>query len=807
MNSSRKPKSRQALSKQRLFVGRDAHMESFRANLREQPQKRSFLYSIWGQSGVGKSTLIKHLRTIAEEESFITVYTSGSEDNTLEVMAECARIFEKQGRKLQRFSERYKVYLQQIEAIEADPEAPQGLSGFLVRSITKAGFGLAKQVPGSGVVAPFLDEEAIAKQFAEWTSYAAKKISNKDEVLLVDKPIEQLTPLFLKDLNEIAKNANIILFFDSYEHTSSFLDSWFREVLLDPEVRYGSLPDNVILVLAGIEEIIRRDWQEYEEYIAHWNLKPFTDDEVRQYLSHRGINDCQAVDEILRLSGGLPVWVETLAAENHEDLVSGNVSSSSALDFFLKRINEPQKQRVALEASLSPILNRDIITILDSEESAEELYHWLKSMPFVEEKSRDDWSYHDIIRTPMLRKQRLLSPNRWIELHGKLANYFDDLCSTFRLGNQQKWHDSSCQEYFFYGLYHHLCWNPRQGLLKALNIFLTALDQQFSSYPAQKCAEIISAAGRASALEEIQVLGNQLLDGLKSFGENRYEDGIEMLTLLLTQYNLEKQSRAIALGWRGEAYRLIRLYDESLQDFDDAISINVNNSWMIVSRSSTYRKMRRYEESIQDCDSAIELNSDDIKAFTSRGQTYLRLKKYDEAIRDLDYAVHLDPNDTWSLASRGNAYQQMRQYRKAMQDFDRVVELDPNDSWTLSNRGFIYRKRGFYVKALEDYNRAIELNPYNARLFASRAETYRLMREYEQALQDFGRAISLKPNDSWAKCRRAETYLLLRQYEESFADFEEVIILSPDNDWRLFTYSLSLRASGYLEEASAKLSL
>jgi tetratricopeptide (TPR) repeat protein len=810
MNSPRRPKSRQALIKQRQqkpFIGREAQLNIFRSNLKQRPEEWCFLFSIWGQAGVGKSTLVKQLKKIAEEENFVTAHTDRSEGDVLEVMAQCAELLEKQGKKLQQFSERYKVYLQRKEEIEADPEAPQGLSGFLGKTIAKAGFGLAKQVPGSGVVTPFLDEEAIATQVGEWTSFVTKKARNKDEVLLVRKPIELLTPLFLKDLNEVAENADIVLFLDTCEHTSAFLDSWLREIFLDPEERYGTLPVNIILVLAGARELSRIDWEECGELIAHWHLEPFTDDEVRQYLSHKGIRDPKVVDEILRLSQGLPLWVETLAAENRDDLVSGNVLNNSAVEFFLKRINDPKLQRIALEASLSPLLNRDIITILDSEEPADELFDWLKSMPFVEERSRGGWSYHDIIRTQMLHKQRLLSPSRWIELHCKLAEYYDTLCNNFRLDNQQKWHDSSWQEYCLNGLYHHLCWNPREGVPKGLNIFLTALDRQFLSKSAQKCAEIIYAAGRSSALSEIQLLGNQILDGLKSFEENRYEDGISMLTLLLTRYNLDEESRTIALSWRGEAYRLIGLYDKSLQDFDDAISANVNVSWMIVSRSSTFRKLGRYKESLQDCNKAIELDSKDIKAFTSRGETYLRMKRYNEALQDFNHAVDLDPDDTWSLVSRGKAYQQMRQYKEAILDFNRVTDLNPNDSWALSNRGFVYRKQGLYEKAVKDYNRAIRIDPNNARLFASRAETYRLMKQYDQALEDFGSAISLKPNDAWAMCRRAETYLLLRQYEQSFVDFEAAITSSPDNDWRLFTYSLSLRAANYLEEASAKLSL
>jgi tetratricopeptide (TPR) repeat protein len=47
----------------------------------------------------------------------------------------------------------------------------------------------------------------------------------------------------------------------------------------------------------------------------------------------------------------------------------------------------------------------------------------------------------------------------------------------------------------------------------------------------------------------------------------------------------------------------------------------------------------------------------------------------------------------------------------------------------------------------------------------------------------------------------------LRDYENSLSDFAAVIALTPDNHWRLFTYSLTFRAYGNLEEASKKISI
>lgn len=59
---SRKPRSRQELIQQRrqsIFVGREQQLQQFRYNLSLPAQDWCFLFNIWGQGGVGKSTLTR----------------------------------------------------------------------------------------------------------------------------------------------------------------------------------------------------------------------------------------------------------------------------------------------------------------------------------------------------------------------------------------------------------------------------------------------------------------------------------------------------------------------------------------------------------------------------------------------------------------------------------------------------------------------------------------------------------------------------------------------------------------------------
>ncbi|NJP12467.1 MAG: ATP-binding protein [Leptolyngbyaceae cyanobacterium RU_5_1] len=163
MTPSKKPKSLQDILKQRQqssFVGREAQIALFRQNVERSPELRDyFIFNVWGQGGVGKSTLLRQYRKLAEELGGVTAYTNEEESSVPDAIGRLAAQLTQQGQKLETFTERYTVYRQKKQELETDPEAPQGFSAFLGKSLAKAGLGLAKQIPGSGAVTPFLDEE------------------------------------------------------------------------------------------------------------------------------------------------------------------------------------------------------------------------------------------------------------------------------------------------------------------------------------------------------------------------------------------------------------------------------------------------------------------------------------------------------------------------------------------------------------------------------------------------------------------------------------------------------------------------
>ncbi|MHC5775232.1 tetratricopeptide repeat protein [Nostoc sp.] len=802
MNPQNKYKNLQDKLKQlqqSSFMGREDQVNQFRQNLALSPEddRRRFLYNVWGEGGVGKSTLLRQFCKIADEAKIISAYIDEAEKTVPEVMSRLAEELERQGHKLSQFTERYKVYRQKRQELETDPEAPQGFSAFVGKTMVKTGVRLARRVPVAGAVFDFVDEDTFATQAGEWASYVAKKITNKDEVLLVQEPVEVLTPLFLQDIFKIADKTGVVLFFDTYERTGEFLDNWLREIL---EGRHGEVPLNILITIASRQELDKNHWAPYEGLIVRFPLEPFTEEEAQQYLIRKGITDNRIIEVILHLSGNLPLLVGMLADAhpNHPNQVIE--PSSSAVERFLKWIDDPKRQQVALDAAIPRCLNRGILAQLRGEQEADELFTWLKETSFVNERT-DGWAYHDVVKTQMLRHKRLSSPRGWAEIHSKLADYYDTLGNELQLEQVKAWRDQTWQSHKLNVLYHRLCQSPQKYLPIALNEFLAALKTELIF--AQCWAETIMQAGKDTGYAEVQHWGEQLTNGLKAYEDERYQITVEIFNALLQNSTIELEWRLIALLWRGVSYFRMELYSKALQDLDCVIALQPYKLVVFI-RGLTYHNMERYSEAIQDFDRIIAVDSDNKLVLTIRGLAHWEIQDYSKALQDFDRAIALDPGHKWILAIRGLTYHFMQRYSDALQDFNSMIVFDPDNKLVLTIMGLDYCLIKCYSKALQNFDRAIALDSDDKLVLASRGYTYRLMEHYTEALEDFDRAIELNPKDDWAIASRGQTYRLMERYPEALEDFDRAIELNPKLDWTIayrgLTFCLMERYPEALED-------
>ncbi|MDJ0703403.1 MAG: tetratricopeptide repeat protein, partial [Leptolyngbyaceae cyanobacterium MO_188.B28] len=803
MDPKKRP-SRQDLNRERqrsAFVGRVEQLETFQHNLTHLQQTEDgfeypndFLFNVWGQGGVGKTTLLRQFEDITKRCQGIVAYVDEAIPTVPEAMAEFAKQLSGQGLTLAKFSERYKVYRQKREELEADPEAPQGFSAFMGKTVARVGLKLGRQTPIAGAAIDFIDEDSLVEGVGEWAAYVTRKLKNKDEIQLVNEPIKVLTPLFLENLGAIT-DRQIVLLFDTYERTGEILEPWLLDILAG---RYGDLPPNCIWVIAGRNSLKLNDWSYYEP--VQFPLEPFTPEEAVQFLQRKNVTNAQVINSILDVSGRLPLLLAILAENSPNDPALVGEASGTAVERFLKWVDDPAKRQLALDAALPQSLNRDVITHLVEDSNGDVLFSWLKTMPFVRERS-DGWAYHDVVRPQMLRCQQRESVQHWAEKHRSLAKYYDGCCQQLQLDETACYADAAWRNFALQRLYHRLCSHPQKGLPVALNQFLDALKQKHSF--AQQWGAILRQAGQELEVKALQDWGERLAKGLKAYEDDDYSEMLAALTALLKAVDIAKEKHSIIYARRGELYSLKPDYKKALEDLNRAIELDPDYQWAITGRGITYQSMERYDEALADLNRAIELDPDYQWAITGRGVTYRLMKRYDEALADFNRVIELDPEDQWAITGRGVTYRLMERYDEALADYNRAIELDPKYDWAIANRGVTYRLMKRYDEALADYNRAIELDPEDKLAIKSRGVTYRLMKRYDEALADFNRAIELDPEDKSAIKSRGETHHLMKRYDEALADFNRAIELDPEDQWAIANRGLTYRLMERYDEALA----
>ena len=202
------------------FIGRTDEQRSFSDNfVGDEP--RYLLYSVIGEGGVGKSTLLLQYERLARSPSVNAIVIRCDDEHTspAKAMAFIAEQLKKDGFTSKDFDERLKAYRSARDEIENDPKAPRGALNMVVRGLTDFTVKAARKTPGVGVFAEYVDEKSAGEALSQGVTYLIDKWGNKDEVRLVREPEAILTPLFVSLLAHACAKRKLILMFEVLERT------------------------------------------------------------------------------------------------------------------------------------------------------------------------------------------------------------------------------------------------------------------------------------------------------------------------------------------------------------------------------------------------------------------------------------------------------------------------------------------------------------------------------------------------------------------------------------------------------------
>ncbi|MDF3141572.1 MULTISPECIES: tetratricopeptide repeat protein [unclassified Streptomyces] len=763
------------------FVGRRSELDLFRANFGTSPEdeRHSFVFHIHGTAGVGKSSLVRELEAVAAQRKALTACTDETVNSVPEVMAAISAQFEKQGAELKALDKLLVTYRQRRHEAETASAVLQagpdpGLPSPGSMAVSQAGLIGLGMVPVVGAFAGAIDPAQVAHSTDRLKAALSARFRNHDDVQLVLDPLKVLTPVFVAELERVAAEEPwVALFFDTYERTAPFLDPWLLDLITTD--RYGALPANMVVTLAGQHGPDPARWADYAGFVTEFVLEPFTESEARQLLAAKRVVDENAVREVLRLSEGLPVLVSMLA----ENPGAVDDPTATAVERFLKWERDPARRDAALACAVPRWLNEDVFRVVVGE-GTEGSYEWLRGLPFVGE-SAGRIRYHDVVRTAMLRLRRTRSGQQWTAGHARLAEAYGEWRAEAEEGLEpdELWSDGPWRELRMEESYHLLCASPRTALPQMLRDVVGAC--RAGEAAARGCAQVLADAGEHADAQAARTWGQDLLAALSDESEGT----LRALGLLLNRAGLDAPGRAEAHCVRGHELRWDGEHERALAEYDRAIALAPESAEAYSGRALAHRTLRDLAAALADVDRADALNPDTVRILGLRGDILQGMARYEDAVAAFDRVLDLDPGHTLAKASRGQSKHFLGDDEGALADFDEALQTDPEYLWALVHRAELYRDQRRMEESFADLDRAVEIAPDSAWIASERGDAYRLVGRNEEAVAELGRACELDPDYSSTHAGRGYALARLGRHEEARAAYDRAIEVDPAYPWAL----------------------
>jgi hypothetical protein len=263
----------------KLFIGRTGELLFFVQNILKPEGPTHNIISIWGQGGVGKSTLLARFIDEAHSTEFkdycLTALVDERQTTPLSIMEKFADQLHLKGafeKGLKHYKESLRIRMQQTEGEMLQDTLVQRMPANFCwsgcRRCSVRGSTFRRRV------------KATAEHLMD-RRYSVQK--RKDAEILED-PISELTKAFVNDLNQLAeaqlilsskrfKNLRVILFFDTFEQLAIEAAPWLLNYFLPADIQ-----GNVVLVVAGrdpIERSIPEDTSGMPTSGKEWPLHPW----------------------------------------------------------------------------------------------------------------------------------------------------------------------------------------------------------------------------------------------------------------------------------------------------------------------------------------------------------------------------------------------------------------------------------------------------------------------------------------------------------------------------------------------------
>lgn len=253
--------------------------------------------------------------------------------------------------------------------------------------------------------------------------------------------------------------------------------------------------------------------------------------------------------------------------------------------------------------------------------------------------------------------------------------------------------------------------------------------------------------------------------------------------------------------WKGVALSNLERYDEALESYDRAFSLNPTDTEIQLNRADVFVERGEFSKAWTIYESLLGMFPDDEEALYGKALLLGRLNRLDEAINLLKYLQKSEERGLDATAELAYCYDQKNDYSKAFELYQQCIDADPFDATHWFNAGVVLCHQQQFYKAIEYYDMAVTIKIDFAAAWYNLGNSYSTLGRMLEAISAYEHALEFERNDFAFWHNLGSAYHETNQPEKAIDSFKQALVMEPGHFESLYGLAASYDGLGKTQEA------
>ncbi|MDC1087326.1 tetratricopeptide repeat protein [Alphaproteobacteria bacterium] len=239
--------------------------------------------------------------------------------------------------------------------------------------------------------------------------------------------------------------------------------------------------------------------------------------------------------------------------------------------------------------------------------------------------------------------------------------------------------------------------------------------------------------------KSVHETSNQLVN---LYHNGQFKEIIKHSQLFLELYPKE----SFIWNMNGAANEALEKFDEALNSYNRAISLNPNNHEYQNNIGNVFEKKKDFPKAISYYKKSISIKPDYAEAIFNLGNALKAYGELEEAIKVFDKILSLKPNYVEAYNNLGNIFQDLGRIDEAIEIFLKALTINPDIPEIYSNLGYCFHKKNLIEQAIRALNQSLSFNPNFYQPYLNMGNILTQQGKIVEGIEMYNKALAIKPD-------------------------------------------------------------